>query len=164
MVHTRNSVRPPTPEMLLPFDTLEVCPDDARLKHELLDKLVILKLNGGLGTTLGCQGPKSAIEVRQGLSFLDLTVRQVEYLNSLYGVDVPLVLMNSFNTHEETVRIIRKYRMHNLSIHTFNQVCSNSCLIHYITLITEVIELLSVHRERNNASVSFEEIRSIRSR
>ncbi|KAL0585774.1 hypothetical protein ABG067_004497 [Albugo candida] len=107
--------------MLLPFDTLEVCPDDARLKHELLDKLVILKLNGGLGTTLGCQGPKSAIEVRQGLSFLDLTVRQVEYLNSLYGVDVPLVLMNSFNTHEETVRIIRKYRMHNLSIHTFNQ-------------------------------------------
>lgn len=40
----------------------------------------------------------------------------------MYGVDVPLVLMNSFNTHEETVRIIRKYRMHNLSIHTFNQV------------------------------------------
>lgn len=93
------------------------------LKHELLDKLVILKLNGGLGTTLGCEGPKSAIEVRQDMSFLDLTVRQVEYLNSLYGVDVPLVLMNSFNTHEETVRIIRKYRMHNLSIHTFNQSC-----------------------------------------
>ncbi|ETI39877.1 hypothetical protein, variant 3 [Phytophthora nicotianae CJ01A1] len=84
---------------------------------------VILKLNGGLGTTLGCEGPKSAIEVRQDLSFLDLTVRQVEYLNSVYGVDVPLVLMNSFNTHEETVRIIRKYRMHNLSIHTFNQSC-----------------------------------------
>ncbi|RLN54659.1 hypothetical protein BBJ28_00008545 [Nothophytophthora sp. Chile5] len=41
----------------------------------------------------------------------------------MYGVDVPLVLMNSFNTHEETVRIIRKYRMHNLSIHTFNQSC-----------------------------------------
>ena len=39
---------------------------------------VILKLNGGLGTTLGCEGPKSAIEVRQDLSFLDLTVRQVE--------------------------------------------------------------------------------------
>lgn len=38
-------------------------------------------------------------------------------------MDVPLVLMNSFNTHEETVRIIRKYRMHNLSIHTFNQSC-----------------------------------------
>lgn len=101
---------------------LESCPRDEKLRHALLDKLVILKLNGGLGTTIGCQGPKSAIELREDLSFLDLTVRQVEYLNSVHGVDVPLVLMNSFNTHEETVRIIRKYRMHNLSIHTFNQV------------------------------------------
>ncbi|KAF1795588.1 Nucleotide-diphospho-sugar transferase [Phytophthora cactorum] len=118
-----NSVKPPTNSMLTSNTSVESCPNDMNLRHELLDKLVILKLNGGLGTTLGCEGPKSAIEVRQDLSFLDLTVRQVEYLNSMYGVDVPLVLMNSFNTHEETVRIIRKYRMHNLSIHTFNQSC-----------------------------------------
>ncbi|ETL86701.1 hypothetical protein L917_13904 [Phytophthora nicotianae] len=118
-----NSVKPPTNGMLTSNSSVESCPNDMNLRHELLDKLVILKLNGGLGTTLGCEGPKSAIEVRQDLSFLDLTVRQVEYLNSVYGVDVPLVLMNSFNTHEETVRIIRKYRMHNLSIHTFNQSC-----------------------------------------
>jgi len=57
---------------------MEKCPEDMNLKHELLDKLVILKLNGGLGTTMGCKGPKSAIEVRQDLSFLDLTVRQIE--------------------------------------------------------------------------------------
>ncbi|KAE8987633.1 UTP--glucose-1-phosphate uridylyltransferase [Phytophthora fragariae] len=118
-----NSVKPPTTGMLTSNTSVESCPNDMNLRHELLDKLVILKLNGGLGTTLGCEGPKSAIEVRQDLSFLDLTVRQVEYINSVYGVDVPLVLMNSFNTHEETVRIIRKYRMHNLSIHTFNQSC-----------------------------------------
>lgn len=53
------------------------CPDDAPLLHALLDKLVILKLNGGLGTTMGCSFPKSAIEVRQELSFLDMTVKQV---------------------------------------------------------------------------------------
>lgn len=47
------------------------------LRHELLDKLVVVKLNGGLGTTMGCTLPKSAIEVRQDLSFLDMTVRQV---------------------------------------------------------------------------------------
>lgn len=35
---------------------------------------------------MGCTWPKSAIEVRNDLSFLDLTVRQVEYLNSMYGV------------------------------------------------------------------------------
>lgn len=59
-----------------------------------------MKLNGGLGSTMGCNLPKSAIEVRQEMSFLDMTVRQVEYLNSLYGVDVPLILMNSFKTDE----------------------------------------------------------------
>lgn len=47
--------------------------------RELLDKLVVLKLNGGLGTTMGMSGaPKSAIEVREGMTFLDLSVRQIE--------------------------------------------------------------------------------------
>jgi UTP--glucose-1-phosphate uridylyltransferase len=40
--------------------------------------LAVLKLNGGLGTTMGCVGPKSAIEVRDGMTFLDLSVRQIE--------------------------------------------------------------------------------------
>jgi UDP-N-acetylglucosamine pyrophosphorylase len=38
----------------------------------------VLKLNGGLGTTMGCVGPKSIIEVRDGMTFLDLSVRQIE--------------------------------------------------------------------------------------
>ena len=45
-----------------------------------LSKLAVLKLNGGLGTTMGCVGPKSAIEVRDGMTFLDLTVRQIEVI------------------------------------------------------------------------------------
>lgn len=44
----------------------------------ILDKLAVLKLNGGLGTTMGCVGPKSVIEVREGMTFLDLSVRQIE--------------------------------------------------------------------------------------
>jgi len=43
-----------------------------------LDKLIVVKLNGGLGTTMGCQGPKSVISVRSGLTFLDLTIQQLE--------------------------------------------------------------------------------------
>lgn len=40
---------------------------------------MVLKLNGGLGTTMGMAGaPKSAIEVREGMTFLDLSVRQIE--------------------------------------------------------------------------------------
>jgi len=44
----------------------------------LLDKLVVVKLNGGLGTSMGCKGPKSAISVRNDLTFLDLNVQQIE--------------------------------------------------------------------------------------
>lgn len=44
----------------------------------MLDKLVVVKLNGGLGTSMGCQGPKSVIPVRNDLTFLDLTVQQIE--------------------------------------------------------------------------------------
>ena len=39
-------------------------------------------------------GPKSVITVRNDLTFLDLTVQQIEYLNKTYDANVPLVLMN----------------------------------------------------------------------
>lgn len=51
-----------------------------------------------------------------------LCALQIEYLNSLYGVDVPLLLMNSFKTDDVTSKLLNKYRMHNLTIHTFGQV------------------------------------------
>ena len=46
----------------------------------MLDKLVVIKLNGGLGTSMGCHGPKSVIPVRSDLTFLDLTVQQIEVI------------------------------------------------------------------------------------
>ncbi|KAJ8670659.1 hypothetical protein QAD02_001918 [Eretmocerus hayati] len=90
---------------------------------DLLSKLVVIKLNGGLGTSMGCHGPKSVISVRNGLTFLDLTVQQIENLNKTYGSNVPLVLMNSFNTDDDTQKIIRKYKGIDIEIHTFNQSC-----------------------------------------
>jgi UTP--glucose-1-phosphate uridylyltransferase len=57
---------------------------------------------------MGCVGPKSAIEVRDGMTFLDLSVRQIEHLNSAHKVNVPFILMNSFNTDDDTARIIQK--------------------------------------------------------
>ncbi|KAJ3130740.1 UTP-glucose-1-phosphate uridylyltransferase [Irineochytrium annulatum] len=86
-----------------------------------LKKLAVLKLNGGLGTTMGCVGPKSVIDVRDGMTFLDLTVRQIEWLNKEHGVNVPLILMNSFNTDTDTLRTIQKYSSHGLQMMTFNQ-------------------------------------------
>ena len=75
----------------------------------MLNQLVVVKLNGGLGTSMGCSGPKSVIVVRNDLTFLDLAVQQIEYLNKTYDADVPLLLMNSFYTDDETEKIIKTY-------------------------------------------------------
>ncbi|KAL9316407.1 hypothetical protein ACSQ67_017408 [Phaseolus vulgaris] len=116
-----SKIQTPTDEVVVPYDTLAPTPDDDSEVKNLLDKLAVLKLNGGLGTTMGCTGPKSVIEVRDGLTFLDLIVIQIENLNSKYGSNVPLLLMNSFNTHDDTQKIIEKYQNSNIEIHTFNQ-------------------------------------------
>ncbi|CAA0814585.1 UTP--glucose-1-phosphate uridylyltransferase 1 [Striga hermonthica] len=100
---------------------------DAAETKKLLDKLVVLKLNGGLGNTMGYTGPKnvfsftSVVEVRNGLTFLDLIVIQIETLDAKYGCNVPLLLMNSFYTHDDTLKIVEKYAKSNIDIHTFNQ-------------------------------------------
>ncbi|TNM85658.1 hypothetical protein fugu_007929 [Takifugu bimaculatus] len=86
-----------------------------------LSKLAVVKLNGGLGTSMGCKGPKSLISVRNENTFLDLTVQQIEHLNKTFNTDVPLVLMNSFNTDDDTKKILQKYKHHRVNIHTFNQ-------------------------------------------
>uniref|UniRef100_A0A0E0EUN7 UTP--glucose-1-phosphate uridylyltransferase n=1 Tax=Oryza meridionalis TaxID=40149 RepID=A0A0E0EUN7_9ORYZ len=97
-----SKIQTPTDEVVVPYDTLSAAPEDLNETKKLLDKLVVLKLNGGLGTTMGCTGPKSVIEVRNGFTFLDLIVIQIESLNKKYGCNVPLLLMNSFNTHDDT--------------------------------------------------------------
>jgi len=108
-------IQPPAPSHVLKYETLP------HVDKNILNKLAVLKLNGGLGTTMGCVGPKSVIEVREGMTFLDLSVRQIEHLNSEYNVNVPFILMNSFNTDDDTARIIQKYQNHNINILTFNQ-------------------------------------------
>lgn len=111
-----NRIAPPKAEQVVAYDDL--ANSEA---VEYLNKLAVVKLNGGLGTSMGCVGPKSVIEVRDGMSFLDLSVRQIEYLNRTYSVNVPFVLMNSFNTDTDTASIIKKYEGHNIDILTFNQ-------------------------------------------
>jgi UTP--glucose-1-phosphate uridylyltransferase len=112
-------IRPPPGDMVLNYKEISDCPEARR--QELGKKLAVLKLNGGLGTTMGCTGPKSAIEVRNDLTFLDLTVQQIKDLNHRHKTNVPLILMNSFNTHRETEKIIRKYDDSEVDVKTFNQ-------------------------------------------
>ncbi|XP_065833801.1 UTP--glucose-1-phosphate uridylyltransferase-like [Oscarella lobularis] len=115
------NIHPPPEGTIRPYESLPKESNDTSKVREMLNKLVVLKLNGGLGTSMGCEGPKSIISVRSDLTFLDLTVRQIEALNVRYGCHVPLVLMDSFNTHEETLKIVRKYQHMNVKVYTFCQ-------------------------------------------
>jgi len=108
----------PSEESIILYNSLKE-PSVSRTK-QLLKKLTVLRLNGGLGTSMGCVGPKSALEVRNGQSFLDIIVRQIQILNEKYDSNVPLVLMNSFNTDQDTKKIIKKYNG-DLEILTFKQ-------------------------------------------
>ncbi|KAJ7072204.1 UTP-glucose-1-phosphate uridylyltransferase [Mycena amicta] len=109
-------IKSPAEDQIIPYAKLPP-PSDSKN----LNKLAVLKVNGGLGTSMGMTGAKSALEVKDDMTFLDLTVRQIEHLNTTSRVDVPLILMTSFNTHEDTLRIIKKYANQQLRITTFNQ-------------------------------------------
>lgn len=74
-----------------------------------MGKTVIIKLNGGLGTSMGLSKAKSLIEVKKGLSFLDIIARQTLSYRKQTGVEIPLILMNSFNTDEDSKKSLGKY-------------------------------------------------------
>ncbi len=76
----------------------------ASIGNNEVSRTAILKLNGGLGTSMGLKGAKSLLQVRDNLSFLDIIARQAIHW------DISLVLMNSFSTAEESQRKIGEYK------------------------------------------------------
>eukprot|EP00268_Persea_americana_P058486 TRINITY_DN7076_c0_g1_i10.p1 TRINITY_DN7076_c0_g1~~TRINITY_DN7076_c0_g1_i10.p1 ORF type:complete len:228 (+),score=31.56 TRINITY_DN7076_c0_g1_i10:331-1014(+) len=53
-----SKIETPTDEVVVSYDSMAPLSEDLAETKKLLDKLVVLKLNGGLGTTMGCTGPK----------------------------------------------------------------------------------------------------------
>jgi UTP--glucose-1-phosphate uridylyltransferase len=94
------------------IEPIEELPDAGSLPDRdanALAKTVVIKLNGGLGTSMGMTGPKSLLQVKEGLTFLDITARQVLALRRAHEVRTPLVLMNSFRTRDATLEALRRY-------------------------------------------------------
>ena len=75
----------------------------------LLAQAVMIKLNGGLGTGMGLQKAKSLLEIKPGVTFLDVIVRQVRHLREQAGYPVSLLLMNSFSTSADTMAHLEQY-------------------------------------------------------
>ena len=97
----------------LPVDVAAHLRDAGRRYEEsgqrALTKTAVAKLNGGLGTSMGMTGPKSLLPVKDGLTFLDVIIRQVLYARGHCGCRIPLLLMNSFSTHEATLEALEAY-------------------------------------------------------
>jgi UTP--glucose-1-phosphate uridylyltransferase len=100
-------------EALIPTADLEPAGDVPQLDAlpepgdpAVLDRFAVIKLNGGLATTMGLQRPKSLIEARDGRSFLEIIIGQTLALRRRYGVRLPLILMDSEATQAETLEAL----------------------------------------------------------
>ncbi|WP_460795201.1 UTP--glucose-1-phosphate uridylyltransferase [Nocardioides pacificus] len=76
---------------------------------QAIQDTAVIKLNGGLGTSMGMDRAKSLLCVRRGLSFLDIIARQVLHLRKEYGATLPLIFMNSFRTSADTMAALERY-------------------------------------------------------
>jgi UDP-N-acetylglucosamine pyrophosphorylase len=104
---------------MVPETEVDVVPSLPRLddisepapgSEQLLKQLVVVKLNGGLGTGMGLESAKSLLPVKGGDTFLDFIARQILQLRATTGTVEPgFYLMNSFSTQNETLSYLRKY-------------------------------------------------------
>ncbi|MFZ0040259.1 MAG: UTP--glucose-1-phosphate uridylyltransferase [Solirubrobacteraceae bacterium] len=103
-------------EAMLPSSELEPAGDVPALEDlpdadaaQALAGVAVVKLNGGLATTMGLQQPKSLMEARDGRSFLDIIIGQTVALRKRYDVRLPLVLMDSEATREATLAALAEH-------------------------------------------------------
>ncbi|WP_116115755.1 UTP--glucose-1-phosphate uridylyltransferase [Austwickia chelonae] len=92
----------------LPPHLNEIDVDDEQARAAL-DRTVVLKLNGGLATSMGMSKAKSLLEVRDGRSFLDLICAQVRHARQEHGARLPLLFMNSFRTSADTLEAMKAH-------------------------------------------------------
>ncbi|MBK0330181.1 UTP--glucose-1-phosphate uridylyltransferase [Brachybacterium sp. MASK1Z-5] len=102
----------------IPEDTISPYLDPPRLEDvtidpfqakEAFDRLAIINLNGGLGTSMGMDRAKSLLPVRDGRSFLQIIVEQVLAARKATGSPLPLLFMDSFRTREDTLEVLEQY-------------------------------------------------------
>ena len=82
---------------------------DPEVASEAIRHTAVIKLNGGLGTSMGMERAKSLLCVRRGLSFLDIIARQVLHLRQQHEATLPLMFMNSFRTSADTMAALARY-------------------------------------------------------
>ena len=74
---------------------------------EILGKTVVMRLNGGLGTSMGLDKAKSLLKVKDEHTFMDLIVKQVMQVQEEHPLR--FMLYNSFSTEGDTKEFMKKY-------------------------------------------------------
>lgn len=82
---------------------------DESEQRAALDATALIKLNGGLGTSMGMDRAKSLLPVRGDRSFLDLIAGQVLAVRRRWDVRLPVVFMNSFRTRRDTLAALAAF-------------------------------------------------------
>jgi UTP--glucose-1-phosphate uridylyltransferase len=93
----------------LDMESLDDVDVDDETASAALRTTAVIKLNGGLGTSMGMDRAKSLLCVRRGMSFLDVIARQVLHLRREHDAPLPLMLMNSFRTSSDTMDALARY-------------------------------------------------------
>lgn len=96
-------------EPLTEIATVDGIEVDDQTAHDAFARTVFIKLNGGLGTSMGLDRAKNLLPVRDGLNFLDIIVKQTLAAREQHGVRLPLLLMNSFRTREDSLAVLANY-------------------------------------------------------
>tara|TARA_Y100000589_G_scaffold40499_1_gene33905 strand:- start:31 stop:1254 length:1224 start_codon:yes stop_codon:yes gene_type:complete len=94
--------------------------EDISSINKIMNKIAIIKLNGGLGTSMGCNKAKSLINIRKDTNFIDCIIEQIDNVNNKYNISIPLIFMNSVHTDKDTKDYI-KSKNFNVDVHFFNQ-------------------------------------------
>jgi UTP--glucose-1-phosphate uridylyltransferase len=76
---------------------------------DYLRQTLVVKLNGGLGTSMGLEKAKSLLRVRGDLTFLDIIVKQFLQLRASTASGLGLLFMNSFSTSDDTIAALQSY-------------------------------------------------------
>ena len=100
---SENDIQAPNKENISIYEDLD---SEKMTKPE---NLVVIKLNGGLGTSMGLNKAKSLLPVKGDMTFLDIIANQIIYLRKKTDTDLPVLFMNSFNTQKDTLYFLKKY-------------------------------------------------------
>ena len=93
-------------------------------------RAVVLKLNGGLGTSMGMTKAKSLLEVKDGLTFLDVIARQVLHLRERHGAAHPAAAdeqLRHARRHARGARALPRARDRRTSRSTSSRARCRSC-------------------------------------